>query len=76
MVPRRHGQPQGATIGHAHHCDVAAIYRELAAWDQGRQQKLGVTLRGSWDLVSRAISTLTEVISRYNYSHLIYNPTY
>ena len=33
-------------------------------------------LRGSWDLVSRVISTLIKVTSRYNYSYPTYNPTY
>ena len=36
----------------------------------------GSLLEGSWDLVSRVISTSTRVISRYNYSYLIYNPVY
>ena len=33
-------------------------------------------LGGSWDLVSKVISTLIGVISNYKYSYLIYNPTY
>ena len=33
-------------------------------------------LGGSWDLVSRVISTLVGVISNYNYSCLTYNPSY
>ena len=33
-------------------------------------------LGGSWDLVSRVISTLIGVISNYNYSFLTYNPSY
>ena len=33
-------------------------------------------LGGSWDLVSRVISTLIRVISRYNYGYLTCNPTY
>ena len=42
---------------------------------------LGFTvLRGSWDLVSKVISTLIRVISRYKYiyiySYLHYNPSY
>ena len=33
-------------------------------------------LGGSWDLVSKVISTLIGVISRYKYSYLIYNASY
>ena len=33
-------------------------------------------LRGSWDLVSEVISTLSGVISNYKYSYLSYNPSY
>ena len=33
-------------------------------------------LGGSWDLVSKVISTLIGVISTYKYSYLIYNLTY
>ena len=33
-------------------------------------------LGGSWDLLSRVISTLTGVTSNYKYSYLIYNPSY
>ena len=33
-------------------------------------------LRGSWDLVSKGISTLSGVISNYKYSYLSYNPSY
>ena len=33
-------------------------------------------LGGSWDLVSKVISTLIGVISNYKYSYLIYNPGY
>ena len=33
-------------------------------------------LRGSWDLVSKVISTLSAVISNYKYSYLSYNPSY
>ena len=40
-----------------------------------RVQPRGI-LGGSWDLVSRVISTLIGVISKYNYSYLTYNPTY
>ena len=32
-------------------------------------------LGGSWDLVSKVISTLIGVISNYKYSYLSYNPT-
>ena len=35
-----------------------------------------VLLGGSWDLVTRDISTLIRVISNYNYSYLTYNPSY
>ena len=35
-----------------------------------------IILGGSWDLVSRVISTLIGVISNYNYSYLTYNPSY
>ena len=31
---------------------------------------------GSWDLVSKVISTLIGVIIKYNHSYLIYNPNY
>ena len=31
-------------------------------------------LGGSWDLVSKVISTLSGVISNYKYGYLIYNP--
>ena len=38
---------------------------------------MGTTLLGgSWDLVSKVISTLVAVIFRYNYSYLIDNPDY
>ena len=33
-------------------------------------------LTGSWDLVSRVISTLVGVISNYNCSYLTYNSNY
>ena len=33
-------------------------------------------LGGSWDLVSKVISTLIGVKSSYKYSYLIYTPTY
>ena len=33
-------------------------------------------LGGSWDLVSRVISTLIGVISNYKYSYLNHNPSY
>ena len=33
-------------------------------------------LGGSWDLVSKVIRTLIGGISNYNYSYLIYNPSY
>ena len=33
-------------------------------------------LGGSWDLVSKVISTLIGVISNYKYSYLVYNPIY
>ena len=33
-------------------------------------------LGGSWDLVSKVLSTLIGVISSYKYNYLIYNPTY
>ena len=33
-------------------------------------------LGGSWDLVSKVISTINGVISRYKYSYLNYNPSY
>ena len=33
-------------------------------------------LGGSWDLVSKVISTSIGVIIKYNYSYLIYNPNY
>ena len=33
-------------------------------------------LGGSWDLVSRVISTLIGVISNYNCTYLTYNPNY
>ena len=33
-------------------------------------------LGGSWDLVSKVISTLSGVISNYKYGYLIYNPSY
>ena len=36
----------------------------------------GTLLGGSWDLVSRVISTLIGVISKYNYSYLSYNLSY
>ena len=32
-------------------------------------------LGGSWDLVSKVISTLSGVISNYKYSYLNYNPS-
>ena len=37
---------------------------------------LGVqdALRGSWDLVSKVLSTLSAVISNYKYSYLTLNP--
>ena len=31
-------------------------------------------LGGTWDLVSRVISTLIGVVTRYNYSYLTYSP--
>ena len=33
-------------------------------------------LEGSWDLVSKVISTLNGVMSNYKYSYLVYNPSY
>ena len=33
-------------------------------------------LGGSWDLVSKVISTLIGVISKYKYSYPNYNPSY
>ena len=33
-------------------------------------------LGGSWDLVSKVISTLIGVIGNYKYSYLPYNPSY
>ena len=33
-------------------------------------------LKGSWDLVSKVISTLIGVISSYKYIYLTYNPSY
>ena len=33
-------------------------------------------LGGSWDLVSKVISTINGVISNYKYSYLNYNPSY
>ena len=33
-------------------------------------------LGGSWDLVSKVISTLIGVISSYKYSYPNYNPSY
>ena len=33
-------------------------------------------LGGSWDLVSKNISTLIGVESTYKYGYLIYNPSY
>ena len=33
-------------------------------------------LGGSWDLVSKVISTLSGIISSYEYSYLNYNPNY
>ena len=36
----------------------------------------GSLLGGSWDLVSKVISTLSGVISNYKYSYLNYNPSY
>ena len=38
--------------------------------------KPSTLLGGSWDLVSKVISTLIGVISSYMSSYLIYNPTY
>ena len=35
-----------------------------------------LVLGGSWDLVSRVISTLIGVISNYKYTYLNYNPGY
>ena len=35
-----------------------------------------ILLGGSWDLVSRVISTLTGVISSYKYSYHNSNPSY
>ena len=45
----------------------------------GKQDSVLVSmelLKGSWDLVSKVISTPIGVISTYNYSYLTYNPTY
>ena len=36
----------------------------------------GTLLGGSWDLVSRVISTVIGVISNYNCTYLTYNPSY
>ena len=38
--------------------------------------KVSCLLAGSWDLVSRVISTLSGVISKYSYSYLNYKPSY
>ena len=35
-----------------------------------------ILLGGSWDLVSRVISTLTGVVSSYKYSYHNSNPSY
>ena len=40
------------------------------------QHRCDLTLGGSWDLVSTVITTLIGVIRSYNYSYLIYNPSY
>ena len=45
----------------------------LMSWRFGRAW--GV-LGGSWDLVSKVISPLIGVVSKYKYSYLNYNPTY
>ena len=45
----------------------------------GKQDSVLVSmelLKGSWDIVSKVISTPIGVISTYNYSYLTYNPTY
>ena len=39
-------------------------------------RRAGIILGGSWDLVSRVISTVLGVLSNYNYSYLTYNPSY
>ena len=46
---------------------------------RGRGASLGPRtsiLGGSWDLVSRVISTLIGVVSNCNYSYLTCNPSY
>ena len=43
---------------------------------QARNTTWATILGGSWDLVSKVISTLIGVISSYMSSYLIYNPTY
>ena len=41
-----------------------------------KSEKAKRVLGGSWDLVSKVISTLRGVISNYKYSYLSYNPSY
>ena len=49
-------------------CRILSISRKVVV--------AGRVLGGSWDLVSRVISTLIGVISNYNCSYLPCNPTY
>ena len=43
---------------------------------ESQTQTAQTLLGGSWDLVSKVVSTLIGVISTYKYSYLIYNLTY
>ena len=47
-------------------------FGSMGFWVQG----LWVVLGGSWDLVSKVISTLCGVVIKSNYSDLIYKPSY
>ena len=60
-------------------CEWALFRRHadaLAFSSQASLSSPAALLRGSWDLISRVISTFIKVISRYNYSYLTDNCTY
>ena len=60
-------------------CRVLRTRKMLGSHKSGSSKVMMAPRRllgGSWDLVSKVISTLIGVITKYNYSYLISNPSY
>ena len=81
-VPRLISAGSVHVLSHTRWCMVGVIQVAAEELPQVVQPQLAPAiwalhiLGGSWDLVSKVISTLSGVISNYKYGYLIYNPSY